>query len=400
MLKQYKLRNYNFRLVFYVVLLTVIGILVIGSARESVQDKQILGLFLGFIIMVIVSMLDYSVILRFSWLFYFLNIGLLILVKFMGDNTNGSTRWIEIAGIRFQPSELSKIVIILFFAYFFMKSQEQLNTVKILAASFLLAGIPLFLIKEQPDLSTTIVTALLFASLLFSLFVGSNYRLAGFLTVISYGLSALLAMGLTEVKREKEKASGTDSLLLPLKQIFKNKNILLFLIGIALLNETHQTVTVFLSQLQYERCGLTISAMGYIYILVTVAGLCGAWSFGLTKKLGDFRLTVFLYAVAAISCILLAVTDSPWLTVIGILTLRIAFSLFQPLQTELQNRQIHAENRATALSVNAVIIDSVGAGTNIAFGTLAEKSLFTTFLFGAGLCMLGSMFVLRQIKKI
>ena len=134
MLKQYKLRNYNFRLVFYVVLLTVIGILVIGSARESVQDKQILGLFLGFIIMVIVSMLDYSVILRFSWLFYFLNIGLLILVKFMGDNTNGSTRWIEIAGIRFQPSELSKIVIILFFAYFFMKSQEQLNTVKILAA--------------------------------------------------------------------------------------------------------------------------------------------------------------------------------------------------------------------------------------------------------------------------
>ena len=133
MLKQYKLRNYNFRLVFYVVLLTVIGILVIGSARESVQDKQILGLFLGFIIMVIVSMLDYSVILRFSWLFYFLNIGLLILVKFMGDNTNGSTRWIEIAGIRFQPSELSKIVIILFFAYFFMKSQEQLNTVKILA---------------------------------------------------------------------------------------------------------------------------------------------------------------------------------------------------------------------------------------------------------------------------
>lgn len=175
MLKQYKLRNYNFRLVFYVVLLTVIGILVIGSARESVQDKQILGLFLGFIIMVIVSMLDYSVILRFSWLFYFLNIGLLILVKFMGDNTNGSTRWIEIAGIRFQPSELSKIVIILFFAYFFMKSQEQLNTVKILAASFLLAGIPLFLIKEQPDLSTTIVTALLFASLLF--IAGLSYKI-------------------------------------------------------------------------------------------------------------------------------------------------------------------------------------------------------------------------------
>ena len=74
MLKQYKIRNYNFRLVFYVVTLTVIGILVIGSAKESVQSKQILGLFLGLIVMAIISMLDYSVILRFSFLYYFLNI--------------------------------------------------------------------------------------------------------------------------------------------------------------------------------------------------------------------------------------------------------------------------------------------------------------------------------------
>lgn len=175
MLKQYRLRNYNFRLVFFVAALTVIGILVIGSAKESVQNKQVLGLFLGLIVMVSVSMMDYSVILRFSWLFYLANIGLLVLVKLMGDNTNGSTRWIEIAGIRFQPSELSKIVIILFYAYFFMKYQENLNTVKILGLSFILAGIPLVLIKEQPDLSTTIVTALLFASLLFM--AGLSYKI-------------------------------------------------------------------------------------------------------------------------------------------------------------------------------------------------------------------------------
>lgn len=240
---------------------------------------------------------------------------------------------------------------------------------------------------------------LLLASLLFSLFVGNNYRLAGFLTVISYGFAALLSLGLTEVKREKENKLHTESLILPLKQIFKNNNLLLFLIGIALLNETHQTVTVFLNQLQYEKCGLATSAMGYIYILVTIAGLCGAWSYGLTKKLGNFRFTAFLYGFAALACVLLAVTDEPWISVLGILTLRIVFSLFQPLQTELQNRQIQAENRATVLSVNAVIIDSVGAGTNIVFGTLAEKSLPVTFLFGAGLCLSGGVFVLRQVRK-
>lgn len=240
---------------------------------------------------------------------------------------------------------------------------------------------------------------LLLASLLFSLFVGDNYRMAGFLTVISYGLAALLSFGLTEVKKEKENTSHTEGLILPLKQIFKNKNLLLFLMGIALLNETHQTITVFLNQLQYEKCGLADSAMGYIYILVTIAGLCGTWSFRLTKKLGDFRFAALLYGFAALACILLAVTGSPWLSVLGILTLRIVFSLFQPLQAELQNRQILTGNRATALSVNAVIIDSVGAGTNIAFGTLAEKNLSATFLFGAGLCILGGIFVLKQIRQ-
>ena len=76
-------------------------------------------------------------------------------------------RWFEIGSFRFQPSELAKILIILFFAYFFMKHEEKINTPKVLILSFVLAGIPLALILKQPDLSTTIVTALIFAALLF-----------------------------------------------------------------------------------------------------------------------------------------------------------------------------------------------------------------------------------------
>lgn len=125
--------------------------------------------------MVFISLLDYSFVLRFSWLFYFCNIGLLLMVRFMGENTKGSTRWVSIAGIRFQPSELSKIILILFFAYFFMKFQEQLNTLKILAASFVIAGVTLVLIKIQPDLSTTIITALIFVTLLFM--AGLSYKI-------------------------------------------------------------------------------------------------------------------------------------------------------------------------------------------------------------------------------
>lgn len=175
MLKQYHLKDYHFRLVFYVLALSIIGICVIGSAKASVQRTQILGLILGLAVMAVVSLADYSFILRFSWLFYFLNVTLLILVKVIGDDANGATRWVTIAGIRFQPSELSKILVILFFSYFFMRYQENINTVKVIISSFVLIGIPLFLIKEQPDLSTTIVTALIFVSLLFM--AGLSYKI-------------------------------------------------------------------------------------------------------------------------------------------------------------------------------------------------------------------------------
>ena len=97
MLKQYKLKDYDFRLVAYVVVLTIIGILVIGSANSSVQGKQILGLVLGLITMVVVSLMDYEFLLRFSWIFYFINIVLLTLVLIMGDKSKGATRWVEIA---------------------------------------------------------------------------------------------------------------------------------------------------------------------------------------------------------------------------------------------------------------------------------------------------------------
>lgn len=183
MLKQYKIKNYNFRLIAYIIALNIIGILVIGSAKQSVQPTQILGMVLGLFIMVFVSMMDYSFVLRFSWAFYILNILLLLLVHLIGDDAGGATRWVEIAGIRFQPSELSKIIIILFFSAFFMKYQENLNTVKILAASFLLAGVPLLLIIKQPDLSTTIVTAAIFIVLLFV--AGLSYKIIGTVLAIA-----------------------------------------------------------------------------------------------------------------------------------------------------------------------------------------------------------------------
>ena len=68
MYKQYGIRrflkDYDFKLIALILILCTLGIFSIGSAKASVQDKQILGVVLGMIIMIIVSVIDYHLILK------------------------------------------------------------------------------------------------------------------------------------------------------------------------------------------------------------------------------------------------------------------------------------------------------------------------------------------------
>lgn len=167
MLKHYRLRDYRFNLVITVVVLTIFGIIVIGSAKQSVQNKQIMGLCLGLAIMIVTSLIDYNYILKFAWLIYGLNIVLLLFVRIFGTKSHGAKRWVSIAGIQFQPSEFTKIFLILFFAYFFYKHREDFNKPITILKSVVLFLIPAFLVYKQPDLSTTITLVMLFCCMIF-----------------------------------------------------------------------------------------------------------------------------------------------------------------------------------------------------------------------------------------
>lgn len=241
-------------------------------------------------------------------------------------------------------------------------------------------------------------TGLLFAAMIYSVFIKDDYRLAGLLTVISYGAAALLTLVLAEVRAGNDAKPCPKDFLRLLRQTLGNKRLLLFLVGVALLNETHQTVTVFLNQLQYVRCGLSASAIGYIYIGVTLVGLFGVFSAGLTRRLGTLRFTSVLFGTAA-ACVVLAAVKSAWLSVAAVMLLRISFSLFQPLQTELQNRQVKTHNRATELSIYALIIDSLGIGTNLIYGKLADADISAALYTGATLCLIGFLcFCIWELK--
>ncbi|HYE68325.1 MAG TPA: MFS transporter [Anaerovoracaceae bacterium] len=236
---------------------------------------------------------------------------------------------------------------------------------------------------------------MLFASAIYSLVIKDNYRLAGFLTVFSYGIATIIAFWLVELKNNNNGKSreGAGNFFVLLKRILKYKYLILFLVGVALLNETHQTITVFLNQLQYVKCGLSDAAIGYIYIGVTLVGLLGIFSEKLTRKLGKMQFVSILYGSAVIACIILGVTVNAWLSVASIVILRISFSLFQPLQMELQNKQVVSQNRATELSINAVIINCVGIGTNLIYGKLAYVNIAFAMFTGALLCLAGFLLI-------
>ena len=177
MIKQYKLRFYNFRLVFFLLAISAIGIRFGGTAMESLSFKQLAGAVMGMVLMLILSLVDYSWIMNFQWIMYFFNIVMLLGVRVFGDSANGAARWINLGFIRFQPTELSKIIIVVFFAKFFMDHEEDLNSFRTLAKSALLLLVPLLLIYNQPDMKNTITVAIVFCILIYV--AGLSYKVIG-----------------------------------------------------------------------------------------------------------------------------------------------------------------------------------------------------------------------------
>lgn len=169
MFTKFRIRDYDFRLAFMVLMLAVIGVVTVGSAEPSLRNRQLAGVVAGAALMIIISFFNYNWILKMKWLIYFVNLGLLVAVWRLGsEGKYGAQRWLELGGLRFQPSELAKILLILFYAQFIMKYRAKLNTVRILGSSVALAALPCYLIYKQPDLSTSIMIVIIFCVVMFA----------------------------------------------------------------------------------------------------------------------------------------------------------------------------------------------------------------------------------------
>ncbi|MEA2712340.1 MAG: cell division protein FtsW [Gemmatimonadales bacterium] len=176
--------------------------------------RQLSGAFVGGLLLLLASRLDYYRWRQLAWPLLFVTIGFLLVpllpfTRAIAPLVNGARRWVDVGPFNFQPSELARVVVVIWCAMLASKKGEQVREFKKGVLPFvLILGVMSLLILLEPNLSMATVVALLGGLVLFTsgakighfaLFAGiamilvfhqirdAQYRLARLLTFLSPG---------------------------------------------------------------------------------------------------------------------------------------------------------------------------------------------------------------------
>ncbi|WP_089409325.1 rod shape-determining protein RodA [Granulicella rosea] len=154
-------RDFDWVLLGFVLLLSLVSVLEIRSATAMTKfhgfdHKQLGFLAIGIVLMFLISLIDYHRLVDIAPWAYGVGIVSLVAVRFVGTKVLGARRWIRLGPIHFQPSEWMKLVLILVVARFFWsRAGRELAWTDIFKA-FALVGVPLLMVLKQPDLGTSL----------------------------------------------------------------------------------------------------------------------------------------------------------------------------------------------------------------------------------------------------
>jgi len=191
------IENFDWGFVVLILLIGSMGLVILYSALTAGQPpgavpilfkKQMIWMGAGFMIMMIILMIDFRDLDKLNLFIYALCVGLLISVFLFGRIGGGSRRWLFLGFARVQPSELMKIALIISLSsvYSDSVSQSGFNFRKLIKPAILCA-IPFVLIVNQPDLGTGLLLLLIAGSI--TLFVKVEKRV--FFTLSGIGLAAV-----------------------------------------------------------------------------------------------------------------------------------------------------------------------------------------------------------------
>ncbi|KKP70263.1 rod shape-determining protein RodA [candidate division CPR3 bacterium GWF2_35_18] len=188
--------NFNWILFLSMTLLIVYGTMMILSTVISKDVSPLENkLFVGHLLNITIGMACFFIFSQLDYRFYFhlfipiliIIIVLLALVPVLGYISHGAVRWIDLGFTSFQPSEITKILFILFLAAFLIKYRFRLPRVIYFLGSILLTGIVMGLVFIQPDLGTSIVSVIIW----FGMYYFAGMSLGEFLIIL---LSSLLML--------------------------------------------------------------------------------------------------------------------------------------------------------------------------------------------------------------
>ncbi|MDR3562867.1 MAG: rod shape-determining protein RodA [Negativicutes bacterium] len=194
MLNRRLLKNLDFTVIALAGLLILISLVIIGSATHintPGDDRywyvQRQGLFAVVNIIFIFFMLhfDYKSLSKYANILYGINLVMLLAVMFIGQSALGAQRWIQIGPINLQPSEFSKLIMIIALAHLLDKRAGQLNTFKDIIPVFLFVGVPFLLVLKQPDLGTSLV----FLAILFGMMFIAGVSMKHLATIVAAGIA-------------------------------------------------------------------------------------------------------------------------------------------------------------------------------------------------------------------
>lgn len=213
-------RQFDFVLLIATALLTVFGILMIRSATLDAIDPDLINrvpdqirfAILGIFVLLGLAAVDYRLLGGLHQWLYGLMIVLLLLVRVFGvEGDAGAQSWINI-GIRIQPSEIAKVLIIVTLGYLLATNYDKMGRITTVIKSLIHIGIPTALIFIQPDLGMAIVFGVMWLVMVWAAGLRLKH-IAIFLLVI--GISAPLTIPVAWSHMEDYQKQRITSFIFP-----------------------------------------------------------------------------------------------------------------------------------------------------------------------------------------
>ena len=183
-----KLQSINYPLLGLIITLFFVGLAALYSISNgdfnSWPLKHSQRFILGLIIFFLVIFFDLRLIFGYAYVIFFLSIISLAIIPFFGIESNGATRWINIAGISLQPSEFVKYTLILALAKYFHSINNDSSFIKTLIIPLIITIVPVLLVITQPDLGTALIILLGGISLFWISGLNYKYFIVGVFSIL------------------------------------------------------------------------------------------------------------------------------------------------------------------------------------------------------------------------